>query len=101
MRDDLVPDVSLGTHFFNELVELDLLYLALFPNRKQNVWNRQLLEQAPNRLGQLLPDAAEWSQCVRVIDAHALPPPYNVVRLNANAFQQRVVCYLEENHSQG
>jgi len=31
MREDLVPDVSLGTHFFNELVEMDILYLALFP----------------------------------------------------------------------
>ena len=31
MREDLIPDVSLGTHFFNDLVELDILYLALFP----------------------------------------------------------------------
>ena len=34
MRDDLVPDVSLGTHFFNDLVEMDILYLALFPGRQ-------------------------------------------------------------------
>ena len=42
MRDDLVPDVSLGTHFFNDLVEMDILYLALFPDRKDNFWNRDL-----------------------------------------------------------
>ncbi len=100
MRDDLVPDVSLGTHFFNELVEMDLLYMALFPNRKQNTWNRQFLEQAPNRLEELLPEAAQWSNCVRVIDASRLAAPYNCVRLNANAQEQRVVCYLAENHSE-
>ena len=33
MHEHLVPDVSLGTHFLNELVETDMLYLALFPQR--------------------------------------------------------------------
>ena len=33
MRDTLVPDVSLGTHFLSELVEMDVLYFALFPRR--------------------------------------------------------------------
>jgi len=28
MREGLVPDVSLGTHFFNDLVEMQVLYLA-------------------------------------------------------------------------
>ena len=68
MRDDLVPDVSLGTHFFNDLVEMDMLYLALFPRREGNSWNRDFFEQSPNRLGELLPDEARWSEVVRVID---------------------------------
>ena len=57
MREDLVPDVSLGTHFFNELVELDILYLALFPGRPGNGWNTAILEKAPNRLLELVPEA--------------------------------------------
>ena len=28
MHEGLIPDVSLGTHFFNDLVEMDMLYLA-------------------------------------------------------------------------
>ena len=31
MRENLVPDVSLGTHFFNDLVEMDMLYFAVDP----------------------------------------------------------------------
>ncbi len=68
MREDLVPDVSLGTHFFNDLVEMDILYLALFPGRKGNSWSCAFFEQSPNRLAELLPDEARWSEVVRVID---------------------------------
>ncbi len=68
MREDLIPDVSLGTHFFNDLVECDMLYLALFPGKKGNGWNREFFESAPNRLSDLMPDAARWEHVVRVID---------------------------------
>lgn len=33
MHAGLIPDVSLGTHFFNDLVEMDMLYLAVSPGR--------------------------------------------------------------------
>ena len=31
---DVVPDVSLGTHFFNDLVEANMLYVAVHPKRR-------------------------------------------------------------------
>ncbi len=92
MREDLVPDVSLGTHFFNELVEMDILYLALFPGREGNRLDEEFLEKAPNRLAKLLPSAANWSHVVRVIDAADLPDG-SLIQLNANNLSQRVVCY--------
>ena len=45
MRDDLVPDVSLGTHFFAELVEKDMLYLAVFPGQPDNLVNDAFIIQ--------------------------------------------------------
>lgn len=95
MRDDLIPDVSLGTHFFNEIVEMDMLYLALFPTRQGNVLNQPLLESAPNRLETLLPSAARWAECIRVIDAADLSLNHHV-RLHANTLQQEVLVYLSE-----
>lgn len=95
MRDDLVPDVSLGTHFFNDLVELDVLYLALFPGRKNNDWDRELLESAPNRLGELLPEADRWAPLIRVIDFPLPDRPDGALRLSASAIDQSVVCYLD------
>ena len=93
MREDLVPDVSLGTHFFNDLVEMDMLYLALFPGRKGNSWNYPFFEQSPNRLAELLPDDGRWSEVVRVID---MPRDGATLKLNANALTQQVLCYLDK-----
>jgi len=94
MHDGLMPDVSLGTHFFSDLVETDILYLALFPQRQDNHLNEAFFNQQPNRLATLLPNAAEWADCVQVID---LPNDQcrAVLRLNANTLKQNVFCYLE------
>ncbi len=94
MREDLIPDVSLGTHFFNEIVEMNMLYLALFPGREGNLLNDELLRAAPNRLTRLIPDAARHEATVRVIDLGDLGDG-SPLKLNANAIKQRVVCYLD------
>lgn len=98
MREDLVPDVSLGTHFFNELVEQDILYLALFPDRAGNLLNEEFLRAAPNKLARLIPDAGARSDVVRVIDVAELADGRMLI-LNANAVNQRVVCYLDRDGS--
>jgi hypothetical protein len=94
MRDDLVPDVSLGTHFLNELVEMDILYLALFPAHADNFLNKAFFESRPNRLADLAPDAADWARAVRVVDAADLGPAA-AVKLHANTLKQKVVCYVD------
>ena len=94
MRENLVPDVSLGTHFFSELVESDILYFALFPSRDGNLLNPAYLEDAPNQLPRLLPDDTRWAHCVRVIDPATGPDPITLA-LNANTLTQRVVCYRQ------
>lgn len=92
MHENLVPDVSLGTHFLNELVETDMLYLALFPDRGNNYLRTDLFENSPNRLLQLVPKAGRWVDAVKVVDACELP--CGGVFLNADAFKQKVVCYF-------
>jgi len=93
MRDDLVPDVSLGTHFLNELIEMDILYLALFPTRQDNYLDKEFFASAPNRLADVAPDAAAWAPMVRLIDAADLGGA--ALRLHANTLKQTVLCYLE------
>ena len=101
MRENLVPDVSLGTHFFNELVERDILYLALFPGKEGNALNTSFFEtRTLNRLTDFLPGQGEWTSAVRLIDAAGLPEG-GTLTLNANAIRQRSVCYRTPPRAEG
>ncbi|MCX7933974.1 MAG: PEP/pyruvate-binding domain-containing protein, partial [Planctomycetota bacterium] len=94
MRDDLMPDVSLGTHFFTELVEWNILYLALFPGRDGNLLNSEALARFPNRLARLSPGDEAWSQAVRVLEADSLPVGQRF-RLVAQSIEQKVICFVD------
>ena len=94
MHEHLVPDVSLGTHFLNELVENNMLYLALFPKQGSNFLNEEFFLKGRNRLLDLVPSAKKWIDAVHVIEAKDLPDG-NTVNLWANAVEQKVVCYLK------
>ena len=48
MHENLVPDVSLGTHFLNEIVERNILYLALFPQQGDNFLSQEFFEDSPS-----------------------------------------------------
>ena len=90
MHDDLVPDVSLGTHFINELIEADMLYFALFPKTEGNRIDEKAIRRQPNRLGKLFPDAKEWADIIRVVDIKS-----RSIILYADAEQQRVTVTVE------
>ena len=90
---NVIPDVSLGSHFFNDLVESNMLYLALHPGYNGHALDLERLRAAPNRLPELLPDDARLAPVVRVID-FPLPEDDRVLWLNANSVAQEVVCYL-------
>ncbi|MCX6900716.1 MAG: PEP/pyruvate-binding domain-containing protein [Verrucomicrobia bacterium] len=93
MRENLIPDVSLGTHFLNELVEMNMLYLALFPQQSQNHLNEDFFLNAPNRLLDLVPQAGQWKELVRVINVADLPKDRQIVTVRADALEQHVVVY--------
>ena len=93
MHEHLIPDASLGTHFLNELVEMDILYLALFPGQGKNYLDTRVFEEANNRLPELLPPEERWQYVVRVIDAADLVTPGESIMLAADALKQEVVCY--------
>jgi len=92
MHDGLVPDVSLGTHFFNDLVELNMLYLAVSPGRAGHRLKETLILSRPNRLTQLIPEAARWSGVLHVIQAGQWGEPGSLV-LNVDSLRQHAVLH--------
>ncbi len=49
-KGDYVPDLSFGTHFFQDLVEAGIRYLPLYPDDPGVVFQESFLMAAPNRL---------------------------------------------------
>jgi hypothetical protein len=91
---NVIPDVSLGSHFFNDLVEENMLYVALYPAYPGYSLEDSLLRGAPNRLPELLPDDARMAEVVRIVD-FPLEGDGRTLWLNANCVRQDVLCYLQ------
>ena len=96
MRENLIPDVSLGTHFLNELVEMNILYLAIFPQKQRDFLDEGFFLNHPNRLLELTPDAAAWAEIVRVVDVSNAAGPARCAALLADASRQEARIFLAD-----
>jgi pyruvate, water dikinase len=92
MHENLIPDVSLGTHFFNDIVEHDMLYVAYFPQKAGNDIRADWFKNAPNRLRDLEPDCGRMEEVVRVIDCGGTRPQ---VWLRADTTAQQAVIFTK------
>lgn len=61
------PEVSYGTHFFNDLVEAHIVPLALYPDQPDTIFKEGFLVQSPNLLSSIAPDCAKYASIVHVI----------------------------------
>ena len=92
-RGNYVPDLSFGTHFFQDLVEAGIRYLPLFPGERAGAFNELFLRRAPNILADLVPEYAHLSEVVRVIDVSKATDGL-VLHVLMNADLDEAVGYL-------
>lgn len=70
-RDGYVPEVSFGTHFFQDLVEANILYLPLYPDDPATQWNSAFFDGRCEPIGSLLPDGESLGTVIRVLHVPA------------------------------
>jgi len=73
IHDSLVADLSLGTHFFNEMVEEDLLYLAYREASTADSFAPELVEGEPNALVDTPGVDAQWASVIHIADVSDAP----------------------------
>jgi len=83
-KGNYVPDLSFGTHFFQDLVEADIRYLPLYPDDKDIIFNERFLLTSDNVLADVVPEFAALKDTVRVIDV-PLNADGRVLRVHMNA----------------
>lgn len=61
-----MPELSYGSHMFQDLVEAEIFYTALFDTPKTRIFNRTVFHDMPNILTEILPDCKEYEDIVKV-----------------------------------
>jgi hypothetical protein len=67
-KGNYLPDLSFGTHFFQDLVEADIRYLPLYPDEPAAVFQEPFFSDSPNILPEILPEFSHLAETLKVID---------------------------------
>ena len=85
----LIPDLSFGTHFFQDMVEMDIFYMAIYPEKQGVVFNAAWMKKQPNILQDLMPDDTRFENVVNVYDVRAKD-----LRLLSDIVTQKMICFF-------
>jgi hypothetical protein len=62
------PEPSLGTHFFQDLMEAQIYPVAVSLDDKSTIFNKEFFEEMPNRIEKYVNLAPELKDCVKLIE---------------------------------
>ncbi len=94
MHDNLSPDASLGTHFFNDLVETGMLYMAINPKKKNGILNKEKLKNMPNKFLEYLPDANKYENIIKIIEISE--DEKKRIKVFADPVKQVAILYIKD-----
>ena len=83
-KGNYVPELSFGTHFFQDLVESDIRYIPLYPDEPEGYLDETFLRRARNLLPDLIPELESLADVVHVIEV-AQEGESRVLRVLMNA----------------
>ncbi|RJQ75542.1 MAG: phosphoenolpyruvate synthase [Desulfobacteraceae bacterium] len=86
---DLIPDLSFGSHFFHDLTETGIFYVAVYQDKADVAFNTGLLAQLSDMTLEVLPKDNRLSHVVKVYDLG-----YEKMMLRANVVSQEMICHL-------
>jgi hypothetical protein len=69
---DLVPELSFGSHFFQDIVESGIFYAAIFEGEADVVFNPEQILNRENALEEILPEEKGWSQVIHLVQTDGL-----------------------------
>jgi hypothetical protein len=92
-KGNYLPDLSFGTHFFQDLVEASIRYLPLYPDDDGVAFKEDFLRNSRSVLDELLPEFSRLSGTLRVIDV-AKQTNGHILRVLMNADLDEAVAFL-------
>ena len=62
------PELSYGSHIFQDLVEAEILYTAVFENEQTKLYHPERLDCLPNITAEIIPEFADLEGIIRICD---------------------------------
>ncbi len=81
----LMPELSFGSHFFQDLVETGIFYAAIFDGKSDVTYNPMLIMMKKNRLNNLIAGADHLSEVIHVASTEGM-------EIFADIVSQTLVC---------
>ncbi len=90
------PELSYGTHFFQDLVESSIFALPIHFPEEGNMFAWDFFRKSPNKLAKLLPEDAQYANYLRVINVPMVTNGrfLNIIMDGTNS--DTAVAYLKE-----
>lgn len=94
------PELSFGTHFFQDLVETGIRYIPLYPEDKEITYNDLFFTSSENMLCDLLPEYEHLEDVIRVIDVPRRTGG-EILKILLNADLGEAIAYFSEAKASG
>ncbi|MPM46939.1 hypothetical protein SDC9_93646 [bioreactor metagenome] len=62
----LMPELSYGSHFFQDLVETGIFYVALFEGQREVIFNPGRILERENILESVIPQSSQLSEVIHI-----------------------------------
>ncbi len=71
-EDGFLPELSYGSHFFQDLVEADIFYAAIFDGQKEVIYNPEYILGKENRIAALLSDSERYESVIHIAEVKGM-----------------------------
>ncbi len=93
-KDGYTPELSFGTHFFQDMVESDIKYLPLYPDKEGSLFKDDLFKKLPNHLKDFYTEDRSMDKVVRLVKATDIKKGSSI-SIIMNGDQNKALGFLE------
>jgi len=84
-KEGFMPELSYGSHFFQDIVESEIFYVAVFDGYQDVIFNPDRILREENLLGSLLPGSGRFADVIHIADTCGM-------EIYSDIVSQRLLC---------
>jgi len=85
MKEGFMPELSYGSHFFQDIVESEIFYVAIFDGYQDVVFNPERILREENLLTSFLPESGQFKDVIHIADT-------NGMEIYSDIITQKLLC---------